>query len=170
MCVAVHPTKGLLVALCVCVTGLTATLAFVAQPASLHAESSSPPHFVTAQAHLRSQGFLVYETSHPRHLVIDGHRQPDLTPPLADLDVWDPTLVDAPFDTTGAPMRVQWYASYAAAHAAQDRYRMVRMQGYFTLTTRLGRILVIGTVYDKAMTARLQTRLAHALTAISSSS
>jgi hypothetical protein len=170
MHLAARPNKSLLVALGVCITGFTATLAFVAQPASLLAESSSPSHTGTAHAHLRSQGLLVYETSHPRRLVIDGHRQPDLTPPIADLDVWDPTLIDAAFDTTGAPMRVQWYASDAAATAAQHRYRTVRMQGYYTLTTRLGRILVIGTVYDKAMTARLQTRVAAALTAVARSS
>jgi len=170
MRIAVHLSARLLVAICAGVLGLIAILAFVAQSASLSAEPSALSHTSTAHAHLRSHGFLVYETSHPRRVVIDGHRQLDLVPPIADLDVWDPTLIDAAFDTTGAPMRVQWYASAAAAAAAQHRYRTVRMQGYYTLTTRLGRILVIGTVYDKAMIARLRTRVALALTAVAGGS
>jgi hypothetical protein len=112
-----------------------------------------------ARKALRQHGFEVYEARRPSMLSISAQPQPDLTPPLVDLDVWDPTLVDQLDDTVGAPLRVQYYPSADAARAALARYRRLDEKGYYLASTRCDSIVTLGWVYSTRIQGRLRARI-----------
>ena len=114
---------------------------------------------------LTKERFDVYETDRPRVVWIDAEPQRDLTPPLADLDVWDPSLADRILDGTGAPIRLQWYPSDAAAEAAQARYEKEPFAGQYVATRRQEAILALGWVLGPAQLGRLRQRLGVVLAA-----
>jgi len=112
-----------------------------------------------ARKALRQHHFEVYEARRPAVLSISAQPQPDLTPPLVDLDVWDPTLVDELDDTVGAPLRVQYYATPDDARAALARYHRLDEKGYYLAGERCGSIVTLGWVYSSRMQGRLGARI-----------